>query len=164
MAGAADNPGLSTGGERRPNPYERWWRRAMWAGIVQDWLLGIPAIFAPEKTLRAVKQRPTGDPNWTAFAALITVLLSLSYIPGAQDPYRYRTSAVLSVISRPPGVFFFLVLRRGAYPLFGIVDAVLFCVQAPLLFLTLRTRSREERRHLEPAPVETVETPRVVRT
>ena len=115
----------------------------MWAGIIQDWLLGIPAIFAPERTLKAVKQRPTGDPNWTAFAALLVVLLSLSYIPGAQDPYRHRASAWLSVLSRPPGVLFFLLLRRRVYPIFGIIDAILFCVQAPLLFLTLRgTRER----------------------
>jgi len=110
----------------------------MWLGIVQDWLLGVPAIFAPEQTLRAVKQRPTGDPSWTAFAALLVVLLSFFYIPGAQDPYRYRRTAWLSVLARPPGVLFFLVLRPRVYPLFGIIDAILFSIQGPLLFLTMR--------------------------
>jgi hypothetical protein len=127
------------------NRWAKWWRRAMWAGIIQDWALGIPAIFAPEKTLKAVKQRQTGDPTWTAFAALIIVLLSFSYIPGAQNPYRYRASAVLSVIARPPGVLFFLVLRRGVYPIFGVIDAFLFAVQAPLLYLTLRSERTQER-------------------
>jgi hypothetical protein len=113
----------------------------MWVGIVQDWALAVPAIFAPERTLALTKQRPTGDPTWTAFAALLLLLISLLYIPGAQDPHRYRRTAWLSVLARPPGVFFFLVLRRGKYPLFGIIDAFLFLLQGPLLFLA----SREER-------------------
>jgi hypothetical protein len=124
------------------NRWAKWFRRAMWLGIVQDWALGIPAIFAPERTLKAVRQRQTGDPNWTAFAALLVVLLSFFYIPGAQDPYRYRRTAWLSVFARPPGVAFFLFLRRGVYPLFGVIDAVLFCLQAPLLFLTVRADRR----------------------
>lgn len=161
MAGSTDNRDAASAPGRAANPYERWWRRAMWLGIVQDWVLGIPAIFAPERTLKAVKQRPTGDPVWTSFAALITVLLSFSYIPGAQDPQRYRTSAFLSVISRPPGVVFFLLLRRGAYPLFGVIDGFLFCVQAPLLYLTMR-RARENAEN-EPAPVPTSTTPVVTR-
>lgn len=110
----------------------------MWVGIVQDWVLGVPAIFAPERTLKIVKQRPTGDPTWTAFASLLVVLLSLSYIPGAQNPHHYRASAWLSVAARPPGILFFLVLRRNVYPLFGIVDSVLFSIQGPLLFLAMR--------------------------
>lgn len=141
MEGTAGTTGPPTAGPSR-NPYARWFRRAMWLGIVQDWVLGIPAIFAPERTLKAVRQRPTGDPVWTSFAALLVVLLSLFYIPGARDPVRYRATAWLSVFARPPGVLLFLVLRRGRYPLFGIIDAVLFCIQAPLLFLTMRAERR----------------------
>ncbi len=125
------------------NKYARWFRASMWLGIVQDWVLGVPAIFAPERTLKVVRQRPTGDPTWTAFASLLVVLLSLFYIPGAQDPYRYRTTACLSVLARPPGVLFFLVLRPRVYPLFGIIDAVLFCIQGPLLVLAMREHRRE---------------------
>ncbi len=122
--------------------YTKWFKRAMWLGIIQDWALGIPAIFMPERVLKATKQRPTGDSVWTSFAALLILLISLLYIPGAQDPHRYRKSAWLSVFARPPGVIFFLGLRRGSYPLFGIIDAFLFALQAPLLFLA----SREQRR------------------
>ena len=35
-------------------------------------------------------------------------------------------------------MLFFLGLRRGTYPLFGIIDACLFLVQGPLLFLAAR--------------------------
>jgi hypothetical protein len=120
------------------NRYLPWFRRAMWAGIIQDWVMAIPAVFAPEKTIRAVRQRPTGDPTWTAFASLLVFLLSLLYIPGARDPFRYRTSAWLSAFARPPGVVFFFGLRRGTYPLFGVIDLVLSCIQIPLLLLTFR--------------------------
>lgn len=120
--------------------YTKWFRRAMWVGIIQDWALGIPAIFAPERVLKMTKQRPTGDPVWSSFAALLLLLISLLYIPGAQDPHRYRRTAWLSVFARPPGVIFFLGLRRGTYPLFGIIDALLFLVQAPLLYLATREK------------------------
>ena len=118
--------------------YTKWFRRAMWLGILQDWALGIPAIFAPERVLAVTKQRPTGDPTWSAFAALLLLLISLLYIPGAQDPHRYRRTAWISVFARPPGVIFFFGLRRGTYPVFGIIDAVLFLIQGPLLFLASR--------------------------
>jgi hypothetical protein len=126
----------TTGQAVRPNRYLKWWQRSMWAGILSDWALGIPAIFAPEKTIRLVRQRPTKDPVWTAFAALLVSLLGASYIPGARDPFRHRASAWLSVFARPPGVFFFFVLRRGTYPIFGIIDSFLTATQIPLLILT----------------------------
>jgi len=117
----------------------------MWVGIIQDWALGIPAIFAPEKVLKMTKQRPTGDPVWSSFAALLLLLISLLYIPGAQDPHRYRRTAWLSVMARPPGVLFFLGLRRGTYPLFGIIDALLFLAQGPLLYLAAREHDKADR-------------------
>lgn len=120
----------------KKNKYAVWFGRAVWLGVLQDWLLGIPAIFAPVQTLEFVKQRPTEDPVWTAFAGLLVVLLSLFYIPGANDPYRYRANAWLATLSRPPGVLFFLLLYPNTYPLFGIIDLVLTALQLPLLILT----------------------------
>jgi len=122
-------------------PYTKWFKRAMWLGIIQDWVLGIPAIFFPERVLALTRQKPTGDPTWTAFASLLILLISLGYIPGAQDPHKYRRSAWISVFARPPGVLFFLGLRRGTYPLFGIIDAMLFLLQGPLLFLASREQA-----------------------
>jgi hypothetical protein len=115
----------------------------MWTGIVQDWALGIPAIFAPEKTLKLTRQRKTGDPTWTAFAALMVTLVSFLYIPGTENPRRYRAAAIGSVLARPPGVVFFLLLRKGTYPMFGIIDALLSLTQIPLLMLTFREHRRD---------------------
>lgn len=115
-----------------------WFRRAIWLGILADWALGIPVIFAPETVLDLLGFRQTMDPVWAAFAGLLVVLLSLFYIPGAQNPHRYRFNAWFAVLARPPGVIFFLFLWKGNYPAFGLLDGALFLIQLPLLLLTLR--------------------------
>jgi len=125
-----------------------WFRRAVWLGIVADWLLALPAIFAPEKLLDLLGFRATADPMWTAFGGLLVFLLSLFYIPGANQPYRYRFSAWFAVLARLPGVVFFLVLNPGLYPAFGFFDGGFFVLQFPLLLLVMRARPREEK----PAP------------
>jgi len=118
--------------------YALWFKRAVWLGIIADWVLAIPVIFAPERILDLLGLRPTQDPVWTAFAALLVLLLSLFYIPGANRPDRYRFNAWLAVFARPPGVIFFLVLYPDLYPPFGLLDGALFLIQFPLLLLTLR--------------------------
>src|SRR5262249_53395593 len=131
-------------GEREPlqaRPEDRssaWLKRTLWLGILADWVLGVPSIFAPEAVLDAVGLRRTGDPVWTAFAALILVLLGIFYVPGANHPYRYRANAWLAVFARPPGVVFFWLLWRGFYPSFGLLDGVLFLLQFPFLVKTLQ--------------------------
>jgi hypothetical protein len=120
------------------NRYATWFSRAMWAGILADIALGLPAVFAPDLLLGLVGARPSQDPIWTSFAALLLVILPFFYIPGAIDPYRHRFSAWGGVLARPPGVFFFLILNPGVYPMFGILDAVLFTTQLTLLLLALQ--------------------------
>src|SRR5262249_10834307 len=105
--------------------------RTLWLGILADWILGVPSIFAPEVVLDVVGLRPTGDPVWTAFAALILVLLGIFYVPGANHPYRYRANAWLAVFARPPGVVFFWLLWRGFYPSFGVLDGGRFLRRVP---------------------------------
>ncbi len=111
---------------------------AMGLGILADWVLGIPAIFAPNLTLDLFGLRGSPNPVWVAFSALLVVLLSLFYIPGAIAPYRYVASAWLGVLCRPPGVLFFLLLWRGQYTMFGLLDLLLFVVQGSLLILAMR--------------------------
>src|SRR5262245_66526695 len=96
----------------------RWFGRAVWLGILADWVLAVPTIFAPRWVLQTLGFRPTGDPVWTAFAALLVFLLSLFYIPAATNPARYRFNAWMTVFARPPGVVFFLILNPGHYPAF----------------------------------------------
>ena len=120
------------------NAHAKWFGRALWLGILADWVLAVPTIFAPEWVLRVLGFRATGDPVWTAFAGLLVFLLSLFYIPPALNPYRYRFLAWFAVFARPPGVIFFFLLNPGYYPAFGLVDGTLFLIQFPLLLLTMR--------------------------
>ena len=126
------------------NTSAKWFRRAVWLGIVGDWVLTVPVIFAPEWTLHLLGLRATQDPVWTAFAGLLVLLLSLFYIPGANKPYRYRLNAWFAVFARPPGVLFFLFLWPDLYPALGIFDGVLFLIQLPLLLLTMSAAPPKE--------------------
>jgi hypothetical protein len=121
------------------NRYALWFRWAVVAGILQDWLLGVPGIVKPNAVLRLVKVKPVEQPIWPAFASLLLTLLSIMYIPGAVNPLRYRAVAILSVLARAAGVTFFFGLQRGKVPpWFGAIDLFFLLVQGPLLFLTYR--------------------------
>lgn len=124
------------------NKYSVWFRRIMWLGILQNWLIAFPAIFAPNWLLGLLHQRLSLDPIWTSFAGLLVVLLSLFYIFGANDPYRYTPIAVLATIARLAGIIFFLFLYPKVYPLFGIIDLVLSLFQVPLLILTMLNKPK----------------------
>ncbi len=134
--------------------YTPWFRRAVWLGILADWALGIPTIFAPEWVLATLGFRPTGDPVWTSFSALLVVLLSLFYIPGAQQPHRYKLNAWFAVFARPPGVLYFLVLNPGFYPAFGILDGVLFLIQFPLLLLAMKEAPTPDEAEADPGDLQ----------
>lgn len=124
------------------NKHAAWFRYAAWLGILADWALVVPASFAPEWVLAALGLRPTGDVVWTAFAAWLVLLISLFYVPAANDPHRYRNGAWLMVFSRLVAALWFLVVHPGAYTALGIAEGVLFLVQLPLLVLALRGAPR----------------------
>jgi hypothetical protein len=129
----------------------QWLSRMIWLGIAADVALGAPAIFVPEQVLAAFGFRATPDPVWAAYASLVLVLLGCFYIPAAIDPYRYRFSAWAAVFARPPGVLFFLLLWRGLYPAFGVMDGVLFLLSYPFLVRAMQVlpvrRSWDTERH-----------------
>lgn len=126
------------------NMHVTWFRRAVWLGIIGNWLLTVPTIFAPAWTLGVLGLRPTQDPVWTACGGLSIFLLSLFYIAGANAPYRYRWNAWCAVFARVPGVLFFLVLYPGPYPLLGLFDGTLFLIQLPLLLLIMAAKPAAE--------------------
>jgi hypothetical protein len=111
----------------------------IWLGIVADVGLGAPAIFAPTKIIEVFGFRPTPDPVWAAYASLVLVLLGAFYIPAAMDPLKYRYAAWMSILARPPGVIFFLLIWRGFYPAFGLMDGLLFVLSFPFLIRTMQT-------------------------
>jgi hypothetical protein len=119
-------------------PYALWWRWVVIIGIVQDWVIGIPGIFIPNTVLGALGQS-VAQPVWPAFASMLVFLLSLFYIPGALDPFRYSATAVLTVVARGAGVVFFFLIWPGAAPaFFGYIDLTFTILQGVLLWLTFR--------------------------
>jgi hypothetical protein len=76
---------------------------------------------------------------WPRFAAWLLMLLSLFYMPGAIDLYKYRVTAWLSVFSRLAGVVFFWFTQPPEYRMFGTFDFVFLVPEA--IFLTIAVRS-----------------------
>lgn len=134
----------------------KWFSRSLWLGLLLDWAIGVPAIFAPETALRWFGETPAPSPIWVAFPSLLLVLLSLFYVPIALEPYRFPGVARLAVLVRLLQAVFFLWLYAGEYPLRGWANLGLFLVQAPLLYYTLRSIPRPgEPEDRDPDPVST---------
>jgi hypothetical protein len=82
---------------------------------------------------------PPAEPLlWPRFAGLLLVLLSIFYMPAANDPDRYRTTAWTAVGSRLAGVLFFLTQPRQ-YLMLGLFDLVFFIPEVILLLQVART-------------------------
>ena len=119
------------------NKPARWFRWAVVAGILQDWFFALPGIFIPNAVLGFAGAEPAVQPIWPAFACLLLMLLSIFYIPGAIDPFRYSPLAVATVVARAGGVVFFF-LYPGQFPaFFGYIDLTLTVLQGTLLALAL---------------------------
>lgn len=131
------NP-IDTSSELARDPRNYWatcFRYAMWLGIIQDFLLGVPAIFWPNELLSLLGQATSRTPANVSLAAVVLITLGAMYIPAAINPYRYPWVAILAVAARPPGILFFFCLYPDRYPIFGVVDTFLALIQIPTLWL-----------------------------
>jgi hypothetical protein len=118
-----------------------WFLRVMWIGILANFALAIPTIVAPARMI-AFSNLPPADPLlWPRFAGLLLVLLSIFYMPAANDPDRYRTTAWTAVGSRLAGVLFFLTQPR-TYLMLGMFDLVFLVPEFFLLLQVARTTPR----------------------
>ena len=123
------------------NKYTKWFRIALWLGVILDLLLGLPGIFFPNTMLRLLHLRPSTDIVWTATASILTVALALMYTT-ANDPILYRRAAWNAVIARGLCAIFFLLLWPGYYVSFGVMDLLFFVVQGWFLRQTLQVYDR----------------------
>ena len=114
-------------------PAAIWFGRVVWIGIVANFLLAGPSLVAPASVLSALGLPVPSVIMWPRFAALLLILLSLFYMPAANNPDRYRASAVLAVASRLAGVLFFFLVHND-YWMFGAFDLVFFVPEALLLW------------------------------
>lgn len=115
-----------------------WFRRVMWIGILANLALAIPTIVAPARMMTLTNLPPVEPLLWPRFAALLLVLLSIFYMPAANNPDRYRTTAWTAVGSRLAGVLFFLTQPR-VYLMLGMFDLVFLVPELVLLLQVART-------------------------
>lgn len=136
------------------NGYARAFRVTVWAGVLVNFGLGLTGLFAPDWLLRTMGFDVAYPNLWPRFAAWLLILLSLAYIPGANDLNRYRANAILAVGARVAGVVFFagvvaLVGFSPRYLLFGAIDLVFALPSGLFLWLAVR-RQRQERANATP--------------
>lgn len=127
------------------NYYAKWFGRVVWLGIFVNMFFVIPLCFFPEFLLSLINLRIPVPIIWVRASGLLLLEISILYIPGAIDPYRYKATAWMSIlVTRGGGASFFF----GAVFLFGqrlgflsiaIVDLFFAVVQGILLFLALKT-------------------------
>lgn len=127
----------------------RAFRITVWIGILINFGLALPALFAPDWLLRTLGFDVAYPNVWPRFAAWLLILLSLFYIPGANDPYRYRANALLSVCARYAGVVFFAGAVLGVgfssrYLLFGLIDLAIALPSGIFLWMAIRAQRQEQ--------------------
>ena len=130
------------------NTYAKWFGRVVWVGIIGNILYGLLGLFAPDTLFALFSLEPASPTVWVRDAGLFVILLSLFYIPAAQDPVRYRYYAWLLVIARLSYVVFWFV-GVVVWPDFGpeylklgVIDLAISIPQVILLFLTFQYESK----------------------
>ena len=119
-----------------PSTAKRWFRRVVWLGIFANLALALPTIAAPDQML-VLFNLPTATPTlWPRFAGVTLMLLSIFYMPGANDPDRHRSTAWFTVLSRLTGVVFFSF--EPQYRMFALYDGIFLVPSAILLWLAGR--------------------------
>lgn len=145
------------------NGYARGFRAVVWVGVLVNVVLAVAAVFAPDWLLRTMGFDVSYPNIWPRFAGWLLILLSLFYVPGANDPHRYRANAVLQVCARFAGVAFFvgavlLVGFSARYLLFAGLDLAFGLPSGILLWLAVRRHRADQQREqalrsrLAPAP------------
>jgi len=103
-----------------PATAERWFRIVVVLGVASNLLLSIGALLVPNLVLSLFGISPAYPDVWVRFSAVLLILLSFYYLPGAFEPRTHAINADLVIVSRAAGVLFFpaMVLVLDYSPLF----------------------------------------------
>ena len=131
------------------NKYIRWYAPAVWLGVAAN-VLGfvVPVFLAPGWLLSRLNLPYYPSSNvWLRDAALLLLFLSITYLPAAIDPLRYKVNAVVGAVGRLVFSVFWIwpVLFAGAprgFLVVGALDGVIGLVQGVLLYRLLREEER----------------------
>jgi hypothetical protein len=131
------------------NKYIRWYAPAVWLGVLAN-VLGfvVPVFLAPSWLLTRLHLPYTAYQDvWLRDAALLLLFLSITYLPSAIDPVRYKVNAVVGAVGRLVFSLFWIwpVLFAGAprgFLVVGALDGAIGLIQGILLVLLLREEER----------------------
>ena len=131
------------------NTYAKWFNRLTIIGVLINILgMALPFIFASQWIMDWLGL-PGGGGSivWMRQAGLLLFYISLLYLPGGRDPWRYSWNAKFSVLVRMTiGLYwFFLVLVEGrtrSFLIFGFLDVPLALLQGFVLWQALKTSPR----------------------
>ncbi len=126
------------------NQYAKWFSRVVWAGIAANILFIIPTLFFPEWLLSLLQMTIPVPIIWVRAAGLLLLEISILYIPGAIDPYRYKATAWMSVVvTRGGGASFFLIAvllfdQELGFISIAIVDLIFGITEGILLYFAMQ--------------------------
>ena len=129
------------------NAYAKWFSRVTWLGIIANMFFVISSFFFPEQLLSLLQMHIPFPIIWVRAAAMLLFIISVFYIPGAIDPYRYKATAWISIFpSRAFGSTFFLTEvfffgQDAGFLSIAFVDLFFGLVEAILLTLAMRTEA-----------------------
>lgn len=121
----------------------RWFKTTVALGFALNLLFILPALFAPRLLESLIEVGITNTVHWLQNVALLLLIITLSYIPVYQDPFRYEFLTVLIIAGRfGAGTLFLLGVGEMNYPegmkLLGMTDIGLSSLQAFLWYRAMR--------------------------
>lgn len=114
----------------------RWFRRVLWAAILGNIAMALPAIAAPSTVIALAGLPASGPEIWPRLAALQAIVIAAFYVPAALDVDRHRAAAWLAVGAHAVGAMFF-ALEPG-FRLFAVYDGVFALALGALLTMAVR--------------------------
>ncbi|MBR8827507.1 MAG: hypothetical protein DSM107014_06295 [Gomphosphaeria aponina SAG 52.96 = DSM 107014] len=126
--------------------YEKWFSRVVWLGIIVNMFFVVPLLFFPEVLLSFLQMEIPQPIIWVRGAGLLLLEISILYIPGAIDPFRYEATAWMSIfVTRGGGSSFFLIAvlffdQSLGFLTIALVDLFFGVVEGILLSQAMRSK------------------------
>ncbi|HZT43936.1 MAG TPA: hypothetical protein VFA07_17350 [Chthonomonadaceae bacterium] len=135
------------------NSYVKWFAPVVLIGVLINILgMALPFVFTPTWFL-AFFSVPGGGGSiiWMRQAGILLFFISILYVPGGINPFRYRLNAQFAVAARMTiGLYWlWLVFLDGqphSFLIFGALDCIYATIQWVLLWLIFK----EEERYASP--------------
>ena len=128
------------------NNWAMYWRIVVLIGVAMNLVVGIPALFIPGTILGWIGLPLEDTEFWVRLACWLLILLSLTYIPTAIDPYRSPAHSWITVGARWGGVFFVTIVIVAqdlslGYLFFALGDLIFAIPESIILTMLFKNRS-----------------------